>query len=215
MFFFFGPLRIFGVYVWLKMARAIIMFFWIWKYISTNPTWWGYPCLQSKAAASKVLTIWLAERAVEWGGRPDATEANRVVASCMHSYAQMLRGMSESNHIMTQDEATRFFNSAMTHLRCYVWLHDFGRSAGLHVAGRHSWLLLPKLHFLWHLAHDTKVSQLNPRMVTLLSAESFIGKMGRIARATHRSTVSARTLERYQVMISFSLQKLRRELSKG
>ena len=27
MFFFFGPLRIFGVYVWLKMAKAIIMFF--------------------------------------------------------------------------------------------------------------------------------------------------------------------------------------------
>lgn len=161
-----------------------------------------------------MLTLWLAERTVEWGGRPDATEADRVVASCMHSYAKMLRCMSESNHIMTHDEATQFFNSAMTHLRCYAWLHDFGRSAGLHVAGRHSWLLLPKLHFLWHVAHDTKVSQLNPRMTTLLSAESFIGKIGRIARATHRSTVSIRTLERYQVTISFSLQKLRRELSK-
>ena len=161
-----------------------------------------------------MLTFWLAERTVEWGSRPNATEADRVVASCMHSYAKMLRCMSESNHIMTQDEATQFYTHAMTHLRSYVWLHGYGRSAALHVAGRHSWLLLPKLHFLWHLAHDTKVNQLNPRMVTLLSAESFIGKMGRIARATHRSTVSVRTLERYQVTISFSLKKLKRELSK-
>ena len=35
--------------------------------------------------------------------------------------------------------------------------------------------LLPKCHHLWHLAHDTYQSRLNPKLSQLMSAESFIG----------------------------------------
>lgn len=171
--------------------------------------------MQSKAAASKILTLWLAERTIQWGSRVEATEADRVVGACMHSYAQMLRCMSQGNHILTTEESTCFYQHAMRHLQCYAWLHAHGQSAALHTPGRKSWLLMPKLHFLWHLAHDTKQTQLNPRMATLLSAESFIGVMGRIARATHRSTVSVRSLERYQLKIAFRLKKLKQDLAKS
>jgi len=115
--------------------------------------------------------------------------------------------MDEGRHIFTEEQANRFGYFTLRHLRCYAWLHDFGMKAQLHVPGRRSWLLLPKLHHLWHLCHDTVRSRINPKFVTLLTAESFIGIIGRIARSCHRSSVSTRTLERYQVLMIHKLPK--------
>ena len=66
---------------------------------------------------------------------------------------------------------------------------------------------MPKQHHAWHIAHDVLVQRINPKMVMLLSAESFIGVVGRVARATHRATVSKRTLERYLVQLLFKLKE--------
>lgn len=165
--------------------------------------------MQSKAAPSKVLTKWLADRTFQWARRAEASQVDKVVGACMFSYNAMLGIMSESQHVLTKQEADDFFQHTIQHLKCYVWLHSHGMTAPLHAPGRKSWLLLPKLHHLWHLAHDTRQNRLNPRMMTLLSAESFVGTIGRISRKCHRSTVSKRTLERYQIHMAFQLGKLK------
>lgn len=67
-------------------------------------------------------------------------------------------------------------------------------------------MLMPKLHHKWHMAHDVLKTRVNPKAIMLLSAESFIGVMGRISRATHRATVSKRTLERYLVHLNFKVK---------
>ena len=151
---------------------------------------------------------WLCARAIVFAKREGATEADRVVAACMSSYSEMLRVMSEGQHILTVQEAQDFFDHTIRHLRCYSWLYAHGQNAALNTPGRKSWLLLPKMHHLWHVAHDTRQSRLNPRTVTLLSAESYIGVIGRVARKYHRGTVSLRTLERYQIQFAFKLQAL-------
>ena len=94
----------------------------------------------------------------------------------------------------------------LKHLQCYSWLHSFGMQAALRVPGRRCWLLMPKHHHLWHIAHEVLKTRVNPKKVMLLSAESFVGVIGRIARATHRSTVSRRTLERYLVQVHLKLK---------
>lgn len=179
-----------------------------------NPTTVGFPSLQSKAAASKILTFWLATRANKFAERPGATQADKVMASCMFAYMMMLRLMDAGGLIFTQDQAVAFNHFALKHLQCYVWLHSYGMTAPLNTPGRKCWLLLPKLHHMWHLAHDTLKVRINPKMVMLLSAESFIGIMGRISRATHRSTVSKRTLERYLVQLNFKLKTLEKPWGK-
>ena len=184
------------------MYRQAINRPWFLKQVSNSL---GFPCLQSKAAASKRLTLWLCNKAQKFARRDGATQADKVVASAMFAYAGMLRIMKEGQHILTEDQAGLFKSYTLQHLKCYAWLHDYGMRAALRTPGRKCWLLLPKLHHLWHLAHDVARTKVNPGMVMLLNAESFIGSMGKIARATHRSTVSKRTLERYLAKLCLTL----------
>lgn len=168
----------------------------------------GFPALQSKAVASKVLTKWLAKRAEQWAEREGATDTDKVVAACVCAYDMAIKVMDQSPLLMTQEQAGQFKYFVLRHLRCYAHLHSHGLNAGLNVPGRRCWLLLPKLHFFWHTAHDVYKTRLNPKMSTLLSAESFIGILGRIARSCHRSTVSRRTLERYQLKMIFMIGQI-------
>ena len=55
----------------------------------------SYPCLSSKAAASKALTFWLSKCAIENGTRDGATELDKHVANCIWSYAEVLRLLDE------------------------------------------------------------------------------------------------------------------------
>lgn len=172
-------------------------------------TWpWGFPCLQSKAAASKILTFWLAQRAIQLAKRQGATETDKVMASCMFSYMRMLQIMDEGGLLLTEEQAVSFHYFTLRHLQCYKYLHSIGFNAALNIPGRRCWLLLPKLHFKWHLAFDVLKLRVNPKMVMLLSAESFVGVMGRISRATHRATVSRRTLERYLVQLNLKIKHM-------
>ena len=158
--------------------------------------------------ASKVITCWLANRAVAFARREGATQADRIMAICVNSYAKMVRVMDESEHIMAERDALAFHKLCLKHLKAYVWLHQHGMQCDRRVPGKRCWLLLPKLHHLWHLSWDTLQKRLNPRMSQLLSAESFVGEVGRIAKATHRSNLSQRTLERYLAKLSLKLDNL-------
>ena len=162
--------------------------------------------------AGKVLTCWLANRAVSFANRDGATEADRIMCVCVYSYSKMIQVMDESEHIMTERSALEFHELCLKHLKSYVWLHQHGRVCARADPGRSSWLLLPKLHHLWHLAWDTLRTRLNPRMSQLLSAESFVGEIGRVAKATHRSNLSQRTLERYLTKLSLKLDALMKEI---
>lgn len=169
----------------------------------------GFPCLASKAAPSKVMTFWLAFEAEKFAMRDGATQHDRVVAACIFAYKRMLEIMSNGELILSPSEAQDFKTFALKHLQCYSWLHKVGMTREVAQRGRPGykcWLLLPKLHHLWHLAHDTARSFVNPACSTLLTAESFIGILGRISRAAHRSTVSRRTLERYLLQVHSKLR---------
>ena len=172
----------------------------------------GFPKLQSKAVASKVLTNWLAVRSVEFAQRPGATEADRMMSTCVYSYFKMIQVMDNSRYIMTEQQAVAFHASAMKHLQAYVWLHSHGMRVMLRTPGRRCWLLMPKHHHLWHCAWDTLATRINPKNSLLLSAESFVGDMGRVARACHRTSVSKRTLDRWRAKMALKLGSLAKEL---
>ena len=170
--------------------------------------------MQSKAVASKVLTFWLANRATTFAQRPDATKADRIMAICLYAYSKMIMVMDEADHLMTERQAADFHGWVIKHLHSYIWLHGHGMMPGAArtMPGRRCWLLLPKLHHLWHLSWDTLQNRVNPKTCLLLSAESFIGDIGRVARSCHRSTVSIRTLERCAVKMALKIEALKEEL---
>ena len=54
--------------------------------------------------------------------REGATEADRAVAACMSSYSEMLRVMSEGQHILTVQEAAKLHNPGfLREINIYFW----------------------------------------------------------------------------------------------
>lgn len=165
--------------------------------------------LQSKAQASKALTKWLEVRALQHASRADASEADRVMCICICSYSAMIRLMKHADHIFTQQQALTFKDLVLRHLNSYTWLHKRGMEIrNKHEPGKHCYILMPKMHHLYHLAMDTALHRLNPVSHQLMSAESFIGIVGRISRACHRSSLSLRTLERYLCKLYIKIKDL-------
>ena len=142
--------------------------------------------------------------------REGATQADRVLAVCIGSYSQMIFMMDEGGMIFTEYQALAFKNLVLRHLQAYSWLHSFGMQQRFprRTPGRRMFQLLPKCHHLWHLAHDTYQSRLNPKLSQLMSAESFIGVIGRIGRACHRSTVQSRAIQRYLARVKVKIDSL-------
>ena len=148
--------------------------------------------------ASRAITLWLASRASTFSSREDASVSDKMMAVCVGSYTNMLKVMDSSERIMTEGQAAEFHKLTLRHLRSYTWLHKEGmKEHARNIAGKKCFQLLPKQHHLWHVAFDVLRTRINPRASQLLSAESFIGVMGRIGRACHRTTISTRALERY------------------
>ena len=160
-----------------------------------------YPVLQSKAIPSKVITYWLTECLLEHAAKENATEYVQMAALCMDRYAKTLRLMETHSIVFDEDTAVSFCDNAMEHLRSYAILNGWGRDLRRKVPGRNLWLLAPKHHHFWHMARQVRVERINPAYCTLLCAEDFVGKLGKISRATHRLTVSLRTLQRYLTLM--------------
>ena len=55
----------------------------------------SYPCLSSKAAASKAISFWLLSCAIEHGRSPEASDLDKHVANCIWTYAEVLRLLDE------------------------------------------------------------------------------------------------------------------------
>jgi len=169
----------------------------------------NYPVLSSKGIPSKVVTFWIANCCVEHASRAEATDLDRLVATCLHSYANSLRTMDTAGLILTEQEGESYYRSVMQHLLSYAALHSKSRAAVRREPNRTSWLLLCKHHHFMHHGKTVRVERLNPRMSQLLSAEDWVGRIGRIARACHKTSVSLRTLERYLALVYLELLKLK------
>ncbi len=170
----------------------------------------SYPVLSSKGIPSKVVTFWVAHCCVEHAARPCATDLDCIVSTCMHSYAGALRIMGSAGLILSVQEANNYHHAVMLHLQSYAALHKLSRAAQRKDINRTMWLLICKHHHYYHHAKTTKLERLNPSISQLLAAEDWVGRVGRIARSTHKGNVSLRTLERYLSLVYLELSKIDR-----
>ena len=168
----------------------------------------SYACLSSKAAPSKAVTLWIATRSVEFALLPTASEMDKQVAGCLHSYAAALKLMDESPLVLSQEQADFFHTNIMAHLQLFAQLNKSSREIRGRMPGRNLWMIIPKAHHLMHFASVVQVECLNPKAWSLFMAEDFIGRISRIARVCHRSSVSMRTLERYLALILLAIQRI-------
>ena len=169
----------------------------------------SYACLSCKASPSKAVAMWVATRSVEHAQREAASDMDELVATCLKSYAMSLRLMDNADLILTEDQAEQFYALTLTHLQTFALLNKQSRAlTGRQAVGKNLWLLVPKHHHLFHAALKVKSERINPKASALFAGEDFVGRISRIARMTHRSTVSERVLLRYLALIHLQLGKL-------
>ena len=169
-----------------------------------------YPSLSAKAAQSKMISFWLATVTAELAGRADADSTDKAVSACLWSYVEMLRMLDEFPLLLSAEQGKAIYDAGMRHLRLYAYLHRESSSRVGSDIMRNCWLLQPKHHFLYHMCRDCKEQRLNAAYYSLLAAESWIGYIGRISRTTHRSTMTARTIQRYCTLLFFRLRRIER-----
>ena len=167
-----------------------------------------HPVLYSKGIPSKVVTFWVAHCCVEHAARPEATELDRLVATCLHSYASSLKNMDASGLVLSEEQAESYYQDVIRHLQTYAALNSKSRMARGKQANRTLWLMICKHHHYYHHCKTVRIERINPRISQLLAAEDFVGRVGKIARATHEGNVSLRTLERYLALVNLELAKL-------
>ena len=170
----------------------------------------SFAILSCKAAASKSISFWLISKFREFSERPEASERDKQVALCFCSYGEFLRLMDQSPMILSPDVAEQFFQRGMQHLRLYTALRlRSSRTFGASATMRYLFMMVPKHHHMQHLLFDVRASRINPKYYSLLCAESWIGLTGRIARTTHRSSLSKRVLERYLCKLGLHIEDVR------
>ena len=169
-----------------------------------------HPALNSKGAASKALTHWLADVTANMANADGAIFLDKQVATCVAAYSRMLKAMDEAPLLLSEAEANRIYKLGQLHLETYSALRrKSSRVFGANALNKCMWVLLPKHHHLLHMLTDCVLEdRLNPRCQTLFCGESFIGHVGRMAKTCHRSSLPMRLLQRYKTLMGLKAQDL-------
>lgn len=122
-------------------------------------------------------------------------------ARCMQDV--MLRG----SVWLQRAEATLLQISGRSFLKVYGWLAREAMSRNCR-----QWRLKPKLHDIDEMLRKLSWCRLNPRRLSCARPESFLGKLKKIAKSTHRGQVSKRTTQRYLALLQ--IRALQRERQK-
>ena len=108
---------------------------------------------------------------------------------------------------MRPEEVRRALAAGDTYLAAFQY-----KAAAYQAENRPNWKVRPKLHYFGHqILGQIAASALNPRHVHCFSDEDMVGKIARIAKATHSSKTSLRTLQRWALLIAKRWDDIRAE----
>ncbi len=155
-----------------------------------------YPTLSSKYKAATVrhMLPFLASKVISMS---ESQPTYTLAATCVYSLYKFHYATAHADPIMSQESANDAHASMHAFLKCYAQLHVTARTAG-----QHRWQARPKLHFLWHISDTMKRTRINPKLSSCWEDESFMGKIKRLAKACHGSSVMLRATQRYIALVA-------------
>ena len=160
---------------------------------------------RAKAVCVDALVLYLGELAS--AVREHNVHDRMHLASCavVERAAQVQSTLDGCGLWLTNAEA------ALVQVTCRSMLKMWGWLARESLARRQKqWRLKPKLHDLDEMVRKLSWCKLNPRALSCSKPESFLGKIKRVARHTHRGHVSKRTCQRYWSLLGVRAAKRER-----
>jgi hypothetical protein len=141
---------------------------------------------------------------------PGATRYDKLVGALGWNYLEFHKILDGAGMFLDDDEVARIGDVSSMFLCCWQKLHEIDN----HVT-RWTWKIRPKMHALDHLVRSLTVhTRLNPKHMSCLMEENFLGKMKRIGKATRGGSalqMSVRTLQRYVLCMSLRWHRRKTE----
>ena len=141
----------------------------------------SFPALSAKAVAGKVVSFWLASVAAQWASRAEATATDKLVWVCAYAYCSMVRKLGSLPFVLSEAEAQSVYNDGILHLQAYAQLRSLS-AATARGNMKASFLILPKHHHIQEMLRTMLAERVNPNWYALLTAEAFVGHIGRLTR---------------------------------
>ena len=155
-----------------------------------------YPKQAGKAAHIKILLIWMADE-LKLAALVIPTPEVKVAATAAWAIADFIFVCNDAGMIMTEEQASRGYNSGMTYLFAYRELACISK-----VEKSTRWKYRPKVHFLEHQFIEMLHTKFNPNYSSCFMDEDYIGKIARLAGKCHAKTVGLRALQRYFILLT-------------
>jgi len=156
--------------------------------MSTLQDW---PILKSKGHNCAMVSLWLAERC-----RTRARDEYSLQrASMMYGFAMLWHLFKNGSLVLTADEVKQLGDARVCTLGCYHYLSH--AAASRTPTPEFRFPMKPKFHKLDHLCRLAMSTCINPGWMWGFSDEDLVGKVAKLAGATHASTMQNRTAERW------------------
>ena len=140
-----------------------------------------YPSLMHSAIKAKQtarLTAVCLKLCADWN---DGTEYCVWRYKCLHHLNKLYTISEDAGMFFSEQEFADYTRSANRFLQYYTKLSDWSFRLQNCRIGQFQWGQLPKMHFLFHIAEDSKF--LNPRVVWAYPGEHLVGNATRLASA--------------------------------
>ncbi len=170
-----------------------------------------FPELDAKAAHVKLYMMFLASELFIATCALDDYEL-RTVSVCMYHGAHMIHTMQSASFVLKPWESDLLYQHGTKFLITYRYLARLTLCVG-----KRRYRLRPKLHYIHHTLLDALTWPVNPGFLTCFLDEDFMGKVKSIASKCHKRQVSARTLQRYKIILTrrWRLINLRSKRKRG
>ena len=154
-----------------------------------------WACLKTKAMNSRVCLAWLDHfSSIRMNARTENSSCMELMASCLHHLATFQYHLDIFPEFLDIEQRQSLYDSGYQFLFLYCHLaHENER------LGRARYNYVPKFHAFCHLLDVIMDQGLNIRFYQCYFDEDYIGKVGRIAAATHKLAMPVRTLQRLAV----------------
>lgn len=132
-------------------------------------------------------------------------EALQVLAYAAWNLNRVVEVWDSGALVLSRRDAKIASQGLHNHLRAYQKL-----AVSHGVAGAFLFRMIPKHHYLWHTAYQTRQWRLNPAMFHNFEEESWLGRCKRVAVQCHGATMSHRIFQRYLICLALYLEDHRR-----
>ena len=166
-----------------------------------------YPMMSSsfKACHMKLLTAFFSEKA---SAVCEGSTYSKMRATSIWALANCQHIMDTHGLILDSSASGNLRASIYLWLQSYQWLAHTSQTDNSCL-----YYIRPKFHYIDHIAMDIDLSKtwnLNPRFLSCMADESFLGKLMKIGKKCHASSASLRLLQRWILFIAIRWQKRRR-----